>query len=306
MTDCKTRFSEFNRVGYFSRVSATHIPELYIGLNENGNKSIELRGKFSPQRIAGTTSIDVTHYKNDQYNIIRFSLLDEEIGTLFCKFCDDLIEQTVQIKKNSESYSAVTNRYLQWRKLFINSKNNFLSEAEIMGLIGEICFLKSNLAERLGLSNALHSWSGQDKTHKDFSYDNLWSEVKTIHCGSQTVKISSIEQLDSNEPGELVIYSFEKMSEKFDGITLNKLFLETRFMFENVDDQDLFTSKVYAQGYEYNDFYDNYVYKLISFARYSVNCDFPKITGSDLPAAICKAKYEILISGISDFIIKEN
>lgn len=305
MTDCKTRFSEFDRAGYFSRVSITHIPELYIGLNENGNKSIELRGKFSPQRIVGTSSIDVTHYKNDKYNIIRFSLLDEEIGTLFCKFCDDLIEQTLQVKKISESYSAVTNRYLQWRKLFINSKSIFLSETEIMGLIGEICFLQGNLAERLGLSKALHSWSGQEMTHKDFSYDNLWSEVKTIHCGSPTVKISSIEQLDSNEPGELVIYSFEKMSEKFDGITLNKLFLETRNKFENVDDQDLFTAKVYAQGYEYNDYYDNYVYKLINFARYSVNCDFPKITKNDIPTAICKAKYEILISGISDFIIKE-
>ena len=53
--------------------------------------------------------------------------------------------------------------------MFVSSKNNFLTEPEIMGLIGEILFLRGNLAERIGLSNALLSWSGQELTHKDFS-----------------------------------------------------------------------------------------------------------------------------------------
>ena len=96
-------------------------------------------------------------------------MIDEEISGLFYKFCEDLIEQTKDLKEESAEYQAIVNRFFQWKKMFVSSKNNFLTEPEIMGLIGEILFLRGNLAERIGLSNALLSWSGQELTHKDFS-----------------------------------------------------------------------------------------------------------------------------------------
>src|SRR5699024_8133412 len=105
-------------------------------------------------------------------------------------------EQTREIKERSEGYTAIVNRYFQWKKMFVSSKGNLLTEPEIMGLIGEILYLKGTLAERIGLYNALKSWSGQELTHKDFSFDDTWVEVKTVRSGGQTVKISSLEQLD--------------------------------------------------------------------------------------------------------------
>lgn len=303
--DIKDRFSEFTKPGYFSRVSSTHIAELYIGLDEKGQKAIELHEKFSPRKITGTSAIDVAQYKKEEYYTIRFSLIDNDVCGLFYKFCDDLIEQSAIVKDKSESYTIIINRYFQWKKLFINSKRKFLSEPEIMGLIGEICFLRGNLAERIGLSEAIGSWSGQELTHKDFSYNEQWFEVKTIHRGSQTVKISSIEQLESKNNGELIIYSLEKMSENYAGITLNKLFNETCDMFDNVDERDRFRAKVYMQGYEYHSYYDDYVYELSGFSRYTVNKDFPKLTTSILPPAIRKATYEITLADISDFMIRE-
>ena len=87
------------------------------------------------------------------------------------------------------------------------------------------------LAEQIGLENALKSWSGQELTHKDFSYGDSWYEVKTIHRGIPAVKISSIEQLESSTDGELVVFFLEKMSAAYNGVNLNKLILETRSLF---------------------------------------------------------------------------
>lgn len=305
MIDIRQKFSEFNRPEYFSRIDSVHILELHLGLDEKGRKAIELRYPFVPRKVSGTSAIEVNQYKKEKYNTIRFSLIDEEISGLFYKFCEDLIEQTRDLKEASAGYQAIINRFFQWKKMFVSSKNNFLTEPEIMGLIGEILFLRGNLAERIGLSNALLSWSGQELTHKDFSYENMWFEAKAISRGAQSVRISSLEQLESDNDGELVVHSLEKMSTAYNGITLNKLILETRNMFTSNEDKDNFMSKVALQGYEYNNYYDDFVYEISNFKRYIVNSDFPKLTPKSLPAAIRKAMYEISLVDIASFEIKD-
>ena len=305
MIDIRQKFSEFNRPEYFSRIDSVHILELHLGLDEKGRKAIELRYPFVPRKVSGTSAIEVNQYKKEKYNTIRFSLIDEEISGLFYKFCEDLIEQTRDLKEASAGYQAIVNRFFQWKKMFVSSKNNFLTEPEIMGLIGEILFLRGNLAERIGLSNALLSWSGQELTHKDFSYENMWFEAKAISRGAQSVRISSLEQLESDNDGELVVHSLEKMSTAYNGITLNKLILETRNMFTSNEDKDNFMSKVALQGYEYNNYYDDFVYEISNFKRYIVNSDFPKLTPKSLPAAIRKAMYEISLVDIASFEIKD-
>ncbi len=305
MIDVKQKFTEFNRPEYFSRIDNVHILELHLGLDEKGRKAIELRYPFTPRKVTGTSAIEVNQYKKEKYNTIRFSLIDEEISGLFYKFCEDLIEQTKDLKEESAGYQAIINRFFQWKKMFVSSKNIFLTEPEIMGLIGEILFLRGNLAERIGLSNALLSWSGQELTHKDFSYENMWFEAKAVSRGAQSVRISSLEQLESDNDGELVVHSLEKMSTAYNGITLNKLILETRNMFTSNDDKDTFMSKIALQGYEYNNYYDDFVYEISNFKRYIVNSDFPKLTSKLLPGAIRKAMYEISLVDIASFEIKD-
>ena len=186
------RFGEFSKPNYFSRVDSEHVLELFIGLDEQGRKAIELRSPFVPRKITGTASIEVNQYKREEYNTIRFSLVNGEVSGLYYKFCDDIIEQTRDIHEKSEGYQAVVNRFFMWKKTFVSGNKNLLTEPEIMGLIGELIFLKNDLSKRVGLTDALRSWSGQELTHKDFSAGESWYEVKTIHRGKASVKISFI------------------------------------------------------------------------------------------------------------------
>ena len=299
--ELKGRFEQFTSPGYYSRVDSAHILELYIGLDDNGNKSIELRSLFRPRSVKGTSAIEVSQYENQKYKTIRFSLTDEEISGLFYTFCDDLIEQTRSLKDESEGYNAIVLRFHQWKKLFVSSKKDFLSESQIIGLIGELLFLKEHLSKRTGLSEALRSWSGQELTHKDFSYNDTWTEAKTIKRSSQTVKIASLEQLDSKDEGELAVYALEKMSPEYRGITLNKLIMDIRNMFYDNDDKDSFMAKVALQGYEYHNYYDDFVYEKIYFRSFRVAEHFPKLVPSDMPEGVVKAMYEIDLNKLGDF-----
>ncbi len=299
--ELKERFEQFTSPGYYSRVDSDHILELYIGLDETGNKSIELRSLFRPRSVKGTSAIDVSQYENEKYKTIRFSLTDEEISGLFYTFCDDLIEQTRSLKDESEGYNAIVLRFHQWKKLFVSSKKDFLNESQIMGLIGELLFLKDHLSKRLGLAEALRSWSGQELTHKDFSYNDTWTEVKTIKRSSQTVKISSLEQLDSKDEGELAVYALEKMSPEYRGITLNKLIVVIRNMFDDSDDRDSFMAKVALQGYEYHNYYDDFVFEKIYFKSFRVADGFPRLIPVKMPDGIIKASYDIDLNKLNDF-----
>ena len=178
MIDIKALFEKFSNANFFSRVDNIHILELHVGLDEKGRKAIEFRGKFTPRKVSGTSAIEVNQYTRPDYNTIRFSLCDEEVSGQFYKFCEDLVEQTRDVKERSEGYTAIVNRYFQWKKMFVSSKGNLLTEPEIMGLIGEILYLKGTLAERIGLYNALKSWSGQELTHKDFSFDDTNAGIR--------------------------------------------------------------------------------------------------------------------------------
>lgn len=303
MPDMKERFESFTEPEKYIRTDPEHILELYIGLDEKGRKSVELRSQFSPRRIKGTSAIEVNQYDNKKYKTLRFSLTDEEISSLFYIFCDDITEQTRQLANAGAGYNSVILRFNQWKKLFVSSKKDFLSEPQIMGLIGELLFLKEQLISRLGCYDALRSWSGQELTHKDFSYNETWTEVKAIKRSSQTVKISSLEQLDSEYDGELVVYALEKMSSEYSGITLNRLVIEVMNMFSDSEDRDVFISKVALQGYEYNNYYDDFVYEKIYSRNFRVNSDFPKMTPATVPEAVVKSAYDIDLNRIAGFEI---
>ena len=303
--DIRSQFSAFSRPEYFSRIDDEHILDLHIGLDEKGRKSIELRSMFKPVKVTGTSAIDVTQYTKPEYNTIRFSLKDDDMSGLFYKFCEDIIEQTKDLKNEKDGYKAITTRFFQWKKMFVLSKNTFLTEPEIMGMIGEILFLRGPLADEIGLSEALKSWSGQELTHKDFSCSDKWYEVKTISRGNTTVRISSLEQLDSDKNGELIVYSLEKMSPAYNGISLNKLILETRQMFLSADDADTFLAKVAMQGYEYNNYYDEFVFEASGLTRYKVTDQFPKLTHANVPKEITKANYDLALAEIMSFSTKE-
>ena len=303
MEKIKERFLEIEGKNIFSRINPSHFIDLYVGHDDQGRYAIKYRGNFKPEiNIKSVSGIAVNQYKNEDFNTLQFSLMYNENKELFFTFCEDIIETTKSIADNRNAYKTILNRYYSWKKMFSTPKK-LLSESEIMGLIGELLFLRDFLFEKYGKGEALSGWSGQDLTHKDFSYHDVWYEVKAIHSGKDSVKISSLEQLQSTNNGELVVFSLEKMSASYDGIKINNLALEILNSLDMDAMKDVFLSAIMSQGFTFDESYNEFVNDLISMNRYSVNSEFPKLTRNDVNDAIIKAQYDLSLAVLNNYLI---
>lgn len=274
---------------------------LYIGRDDDARYSFDFRGKYKPVRISSSDVIAVEQYKDGDLLTLRFSLENNDLLEYFCTFCQDLLDSVKVTNDDEKAYRTLRSRYYSWRQLF-RPDNARLTEAEIMGLIGELLFLKDYMIPERGIDVALESWMGPEKSHKDFSDQQDWFEVKTISFGKESVRISSIEQLDSNIDGTLVVYELEKMSPSFEGIRLNQLVNSIIALLVNTHQRETFMAKLQLFGFDFSNENDNIVFALRNQYLYRVDYEnFPRLHRSLLPDAITRAQYELLLTEIEPF-----
>lgn len=298
------KFDENIVTGKYRYYDASHPLKFFIGIDERNRKTVVLINPSKPDNIKKTSAIDVESVKTSDNNYrLSFHLNDNSMEGIFFKFCDDLVESTRIVYNETIGMSLVCKRYNLWKKLFYKLNKTTLTESQQMGLIAELLFLKDDLIKNHNSHEAIAAWSGCDKTHKDFSIGDDWYEIKSSQVSKLTIKISSLEQLDADKDGTLVVYEFEKMSEEYNGLTLNTVVNDILSQIEP-DDEDYLLEKLKTVGYEVSEEYDKCCFRNVSKHYYKVNDNFPKITAKDLKPSIVEVKYEILKKDLSSFLIK--
>lgn len=286
---------------HFIRFGDNRHLSLYIGRDDNARYSFDFRGKYKPVKISSSDVIAVEQYKNEDILTLRFSLENSELLEYFCTFCQDLFDSVRVTSEDETAYNTLRSRYYSWRQLFRPDKGR-MTESEIMGLIGELLFLRDHMIPERGVDVALDSWMGPEKTHKDFSDKQDWFEIKTISFGKESVRISSIEQLDSDVDGTLVVYELEKMSPSFEGIRLNQLVNNIIALLENATQRETFMAKLQLFGFDFSNEYDAIVFALKNRYMYRVDSEnFPRLHRLMLPEAISRVQYELLLTEIEPF-----
>jgi hypothetical protein len=287
----------------YSRYDGEHPFDVYLGLDQSGRKSLALVMSARRERITSTKTIDAQFFKREDGQLmLSFSLVDDQLRDIFYKFCEDIIEST-RLSHKEEGFAPAVERWETWIKFFTKTVLP-LSENEILGLIGEIYFLHNVMIPKYGQDVSLESYIGTDRAHKDFEVHDTWYEVKSIHNGVRSVKISSIEQLDSDLKGQLEIITFDQSTPTYENnITLNNFISGFRDSLERKW-QLLFDEKMRKVGYLEDERYDEYNYVFVGLDKFTVNDEFPKIRKHDLPTGITKASYEIDISAIQGFKVK--
>lgn len=286
---------------HFIRFGDNRHLSIYIGRDDDARYSFDFRGKYKPVRITSSDVIAVEQYKQGDLLTLRFSLENSDLLEYFCTFCQDLMDSVRVTSDDEAAYQTLRSRYYSWRQLF-RPDNARMTEAEIMGLIGELLFLKNYMIPERGIDVALESWMGPEKTHKDFSDQQDWFEIKTISFGKESVRISSVEQLDSDIDGTLVIYELEKMSPSFDGIKLNQLANNIIASLQSASQREVFIDKLQLFGFDFSNEYDNLVFVLRGEHKYKVDTNnFPRIHRDMLPDAIARVQYELLLTEIEPF-----
>lgn len=244
--------------------------------------------------------------ENNEYETLIFSLMDEELLSIFISFAIDL--EGLINSDNEITIVEIYNRYLYWQKMF-SQKRNIVTEKTIKGLIHELFILKEFMIPKYGVSQSLKGWGGTEKNHKDFAYsDDMWYEVKAVNFGKQTVRISSIEQLDSKNSGLLIITAFERTSSDDGfGINLINLVNEILNIAEVETDKLDIISRIISMGITMDQLYDedsninSYKYLVKDTKHYKVDEKFPKLSRENLPRATGDVSYEIILSEIQAY-----
>ena len=302
--ELKDKFIECKESKTYKRINPSHPVDIYIGYDELGRKSLAVISDGDIDNVESTRLIEVKFVKRvDNRLSLSFNLLDDSISDIFYKFCVDIIDSTSNIKMLNP-LSFVIDRWKNWINTFKNPHSLILTENEIRGLIGELIFLKEYMFKNYGVEKGITSWLGASKAHKDYEIANTWYEIKTVKENAITVKISSLEQLDSTVDGHMVIIKLEESNPTIENpISLNNYIGEIRRSIEDRNLSNIFSGKLVKYGYFYAEEYDKYIYSVKGIDTYIVNQGFPKLSKDDLKDGIVRVSYEIYLNNIKSFMI---
>lgn len=253
---------------------------------------------FEPTRFINvTTSV---HIMDGRTNIV-LDLIDMQYSLMFDAFCHTLIEDSRHFSPDEIGLKHILHTYNRWRMLFTGPKR--LEVKEIRGLIGELHFLKEYLFPKCGKSVSLQAWMNLKFGKQDFIVGDTWYEIKTASSDSQTVKISSLDQLDRDSRGILaIVFLLKSTAVSSTSVTLNSLFRDVRDSFESDLDRDLFVQIMTSIGYSDKPYYDEHAFEITSMRMFFVEEGFPRLCRSTLNVpGISDAEYNILIQSIFKF-----
>lgn len=286
----------------YQRIDSNYKVNIFLGYNDNGNMSMVITEPGKKELVKSTKLIDVSlKTREDQRMALCFDLLDVDYKSIFVLFCRDII--TVCEQAGSQmAISAALNRWKYWIKMFGKKKTEILEKQEIKGLIGELIELRDHFMKSFDEATAVESWMGPLMGHKDFEINDTWYEVKSVNENAVKVDISSLEQLESEVDGHLIVIRLEETSAASELSTnLNKTVTSVAESIKDPDTMDLFRLRLDNKGYVPNDEYDNYNFAYKGRQSYLVTEGFPRLTRKDVSESIGNAEYTIMLNGISNF-----
>ena len=296
----KDKFAEFGKADEFQLIDSLHPLYLYVGLDSHRRKTLLLKSAKKLNWLPKTKAIDTSLHTIKDVSYQGIHLDNQKLETLFYHVCEDLFEISKIASNEIEAIKLYEDRFHQWKSLFRLTSPQQLSESRVQGLIAELLFMKTYLLSNYEPSKVIDSWTGVEQTKKDFSMDDLWFEVKSYRSGKTKVRITSIEQLDSTKLGNLVTVELERLSDIYDGYTLNKIVQEilTRLPESIIEN---FVSKLGRVGYAFEEEYNRLVFDFKKMTFYEVQENFPRIKEEHIVSGIEKVQYDLSFHVIDEF-----
>ena len=308
MIDFKSFVDQWKRMpdssgNTYLALNIEHPLKFQVGYHTNGHKSLAVMQVDDSVPIDIPSSYAITATIRPLINgakVLEFQLTHNSFEEIFLRLCWDMIDFSAAAET---PLKALVSRYLSWQKLLQRAEDSVLSKSAQKGLIGELFYLQ-DMIKRFGTEKALLSWTGPNGGDQDFVLDDFWTEVKTTSAASDTVTISSLEQLNQAIPGTLTVYKLEETTPGENSISLTKKANEIRNVL-NSDalNFDRFEIKLLMYGYKRSDEdkYNELQFRFISRNDYDVKKDFPRLTRKNVPHEIIKCSYTFSLAALEPF-----
>lgn len=300
--ELKEKWNNMPTVGnVFLKLGLEHPLDLQIGYSQSSYKSFVVMDTGIIQGIPSSFAVKVSNIQlRDMTWILEFQLIHPSFEEEFLLLCWDMIEYS---SKEENALNALIYRYMTWQKLLQYENKSVMSFQRQKGLLGELIYLLK-MIDDIGMELAVDSWTGPDGSDQDFLFPADWAEVKSISLAAETVNISSLQQLQHEEEGRLIVYILESTTAGEDRVCLVDVVntIKTKIMV-NARYLDRFDLKLYKYGYrrEHEDEYRNNEFRLIEKREYFVNNEFPKLVRENVCKEIVACKYELSLAAIEKY-----
>lgn len=294
--------------GGFKRLDIEHPLECYLGYQDIDHKVIMFLTASEPKKLPDSKSIlpEIRHRGDGRWTLTLKLLRNAQEG-VFETLCSDILLYSTSAQDEECALKLIEQRYRQWHRLLQNQKKSLMDESSRKGLLGELLFLEGQIHAGMPVLQAVEGWVGPDGADQDFSYADSWYEIKAVGISADAITISSLEQLNRQDKGEIVVMRIDKCAPEHHGATslANEVHKVQLLTSADADAASLFESKLTRYGYIDLEEYKEQRYVYSNQERYAVDEQFPRLTCKCVPPQVTTAKYTLSLAGIADWKLED-
>jgi hypothetical protein len=295
------------------RASANHPLDFFRGRSHAGHYIFVLtadegcRELPKPPKLSGI-DVSVESKAGDGARLV-LTLEDRDQFDIFRALCGHLLDATADHPRgaNGPGLRLVLRRLSDWHNLLRRRREGSLTAEEIIGLVGELMFLRDQVLPRAGLAGGVAAWRGAHRDEQDFAFGSWQIEVKTqLSTSDQRLLISSEAQLDTAGSRLLLCHQAVARAKTGGGaVSLNVLVEHLTRAVTSAGSVALeqFETALEACGYVWREEYDEAEWLLTNRRLFEVRDAFPRLTPVMLPPGVHAVSYAILLSACQGFAV---
>ena len=235
------------------------------------------------------------------------TLLDPDGVEIFRVLCMDLLQATRELDNDGKkAVRVIFDRLKRWQEMLAARRLNILTVKQVIGLAGELYFLRDILLQKIPPRTAIDSWRGPYGDEQDFVLNNVIFEIKTQQATSdKDINISSEHQLDTGSCRIMICRQTIGPSTSIDARSLNQLVDEIKNFLSGHDISlvDLFSLGLFEAGYENRSEYGQSNWAIAERELYDVKNGFPRIVPADLEPGVRTVRYNISVVECKKFLL---
>ena len=241
--------------------------------------------------------------KHAGYAACVLQAASNEQNDVFAVVAKDILDELRKQKEAEKYIETLKRRIEKWRIFFKNPARDYLTEQIVIGLFGELSFIRE--LRESGIEIASDLWNGPIKSAQDFQGERVAIEIKTSSSNSlEYVHISSEVQLDEVDREVLYLVAYRIERNDAAGITLPEMIKKVALML-NDQQRVRFTANLTCLGYsEDDDAIYSKRYSLKERNAYKVKDGFPRILSADLPKGVTDISYRLALQACATFSVE--
>lgn len=258
------------------------------------------------ENLAGL-NIAIEPQANGEFRLVcRLTATESELEDKFATVAKDIAFHCSGYK-GAQLFLKTQERIKSWAN-FLKPSRSGLSHSEFVGFFGELYALAEHLTPVLTAKESVRAWIGPEGKKQDFTLNDWAIEVKTTVSGDQqTVRISSLDQLDRVTAKLYLLRVVAAPATSGDGLSLGELYDKCLASVQNdVIVEGMFQLKASDLYGKASESQIEEKFKVVNVSLFDVVDEFPKLTRSEVNVGIPDVSYEISVGAIASFEVDSN